>query len=121
MMTVYADEFERRGLEYAVWGHVSDGNLHPNALARTTDQVRSGEEALLAFADEAIRRGGSPLSEHGVGRSALKQEMLRRFLGGAAIERMRAIKTSLDPEQRLAPGVLVSTRLGPGAPAGSTP
>jgi D-lactate dehydrogenase (cytochrome) len=116
MMEIYAAEFERRGLEYAVWGHVSDGNLHPNALARTTDDVRSGEQALLAFADEAIRRGGSPLSEHGVGRSTLKQEMLRRFLGDAAIERMRAIKRALDPGHRLAPGVLV-----PGGAGGARP
>lgn len=121
MMDVYAREFERRGLEYAVWGHVSDGNLHPNALARSTDEVRSGEEALLDFADEAIRRGGSPLSEHGVGRSKLKQEMLRRFLGNAAIERMVAIKAALDPERRLAPGVLVPDRSGPRCAGKSLP
>jgi FAD/FMN-containing dehydrogenase len=36
----------------------------------------------------------------------VKQEMLRRFLGEAAIVEMRAIKRALDPEARFAPGVL---------------
>jgi D-lactate dehydrogenase (cytochrome) len=99
---------ERAGLEHATWGHVSDGNLHPNALARSAAEVERAEAVLLELADDAIGRGGSPLSEHGVGRSALKQEMLRRFVGDAAIARMREIKRALDPEWRLAPGVLLS-------------
>ena len=107
MFSAYVEGFERRGLEFAIWGHLSDGNLHPNVLARTAAAVASGEQALLLFADIAIRLGGSPLSEHGVGRSALKQAMLRRFLGDAAIERMRAIRGAFDPEKRLAPGVIM--------------
>src|SRR5581483_3526920 len=30
LMARYDDEFRRRGLDAAVWGHISDGNLHPN-------------------------------------------------------------------------------------------
>lgn len=106
MLKLYEDGFARRGLEFAVWGHVSDGNLHPNAMPRTAAEARLAVEALLEFGDEAARRGGSPLSEHGVGKSLVKQEQLRRFLGDAAIASMRAIKSALDPEWRLAPGVL---------------
>jgi D-lactate dehydrogenase (cytochrome) len=106
MMDVYRDGFAGRGLEYAIWGHLSDGNLHPNAIARSADEVRSGYEALLEFADHAIRLGGCPLSEHGVGRSPIKQETLRRFLGDRTIARMREIKRALDPPGRIAPGVL---------------
>jgi D-lactate dehydrogenase (cytochrome) len=95
------------GLEHATWGHISDGNLHPNALARDATEVAAAEAVLLAIADDAIDRGGAPLSEHGVGRSRLKQEMLRRFVGEPALARMREIKRALDPEWRLAPGVLL--------------
>ena len=105
-LELYADGFARRGLEFAVWGHFADGNLHPNALPRTREEVALGIEAQLEFADEVTRRGGCPLSEHGVGRSPVKQEMLRRFLGNAAVARMRRIKKALDPESRFAPGVL---------------
>ena len=106
MIDFYREGFRRRGLRFAIWGHLSDGNLHPNALPRDADQVREGCELLLEFAGEAARRGGCPLSEHGVGRNPVKQEMLRRFLGDAAVATMRRIKLALDPGARFAPGVL---------------
>ena len=106
MMRVYEEGFRTRGLEHAVWGHLSDGNLHPNALPRDGAEVRRAAAAIVEFADEAVRRGGAPLSEHGVGRDALKQELLRRFLGPGAIEAMRRVKRGLDPHGRFAPGVL---------------
>jgi D-lactate dehydrogenase (cytochrome) len=107
MIDVYRRGFASRGLEFAIWGHLSDGNLHPNALPRNGDEVQRAQEAQLEFAAEAARRGGCPLSEHGVGRSRLKQEILRRFLGPAAIATMREIKAALDPDARLAPGVIL--------------
>jgi D-lactate dehydrogenase (cytochrome) len=106
MVDLYVEGFRRRGLEHAIWGHVGDGNLHPNALAGNAEEVRLGFDALLEFGDEAARRGGCPLSEHGVGRHPVKQELLRRFLGAEALDRMRAVKSALDPRGILAPGVL---------------
>jgi len=106
MLPFYHEVFERRGVEHAIWGHVSDGNLHPNAIPSTADEAVAAEEAQFEIAAEVRRRGGSPLSEHGVGRSALKQALLRDFYGAEAIEQMRSVKTALDPEWRLAPGVL---------------
>ncbi len=106
MIRIYEEGFRSRGLPFAIWGHLSDGNLHPNALPRNQAEVASGFEAMLEFGAEAARRGGCPLSEHGVGRSPLKQELLRRFLGEGAVRTMRRIKKALDPEGRFAPGVL---------------
>jgi len=106
MVALYEEGFARRGLEHAIWGHLADGNLHPNALPRDAGETARGFAALLEFADAAIARGGCPLSEHGVGRNPLKQELLRRFVGSAAIARMREIKRVLDPHARFAPGVL---------------
>jgi D-lactate dehydrogenase (cytochrome) len=106
VLPFYHEVFERRGLEHAIWGHVSDGNLHPNALPRSAEEVASAEQAQLEIAREVRRRGGSPLSEHGVGRSPLKQRLLREFYGPEALHEMRAVKRAFDPEWRLAPGVL---------------
>ena len=106
MVAIYRDGYARRGLDCAIWGHVSDGNLHPNVIPRSYDDVVAGREAILAFGREAARLGGCPLAEHGVGRSALKQALLRAFYGHRAIDEMRAVKRALDPDGKLAPGVL---------------
>jgi D-lactate dehydrogenase (cytochrome) len=106
LLACYQREFERRRLDVAVWGHISDGNLHPNVLARSFAEVESGRAALLAVGREAIRLGGSPLAEHGVGRNQVKQQLLELLYGNSGINEMRAVKRALDPHWKLAPGVL---------------
>jgi D-lactate dehydrogenase (cytochrome) len=99
-------EFHRRGLDAAVWGHISDGNLHPNVIPRSMADVESGRSAVLALGREAIRLGGVPLAEHGVGRNRVKQELLVELYGREGIEEMRSVKRAIDPSWKLAPGVL---------------
>jgi D-lactate dehydrogenase (cytochrome) len=106
LLTLYDEEFARRGLDAAVWGHISDGNVHPNVIPRSMADVESGKEAILAFGREVIRMGGSPLAEHGVGRNPVKQQLLRELYGEDGIEEMRRVKRAIDPEWKLAPGVL---------------
>jgi D-lactate dehydrogenase (cytochrome) len=102
----YRDAFAARGLDAAIWGHVSDGNVHPNVIPQRAADVASGTQALLELAGWVVSVGGSPLAEHGVGRSPVKQEMLRRLRGDGGIDEMRAVKRALDPTGKLAPGVL---------------
>ena len=106
LLAIYDEEFRRRGLDAAVWGHISDGNLHPNVLPRSMDEVESGKAAILAFGREVIRLGGSPLAEHGVGRNPVKQQLLLELYGRDGVDEMRAVKRTLDPDDKLAPGVL---------------
>jgi D-lactate dehydrogenase (cytochrome) len=115
MMRVYREGFASRGLDYAVWGHISDGNVHPNVIPRTFDDVVKGKEAILEFGREVVRFGGCPLAEHGVGRSPVKQTLLRQLYGDAGVEEMRAVKRALDPGCRLAPGVLFAVGDRPGS------
>ena len=106
MMAEYKRGFESRGLDYAIWGHISDGNVHPNVIPRSYADVERGREAILEFGAECVRLGGCPLAEHGVGRSPLKQQLLRQLYGEKGIEQMRAVKRALDPKWKLAPGVI---------------
>jgi D-lactate dehydrogenase (cytochrome) len=105
-LALYRSTFERHGLEYAIWGHVSDGNMHPNVVPRSLEDVHRGRTAILEIARGVMAMGGAPLAEHGVGRSALKQQMLRDLYGDRGIEEMRAVKRALDPEWKFAAGVL---------------
>lgn len=106
MLAIYERAYLARGLDYAIWGHVSDGNVHPNVIPRSYADVEAGKEAILEFGRDAARLGGCPLAEHGVGRHPVKQALLRQLYGDAGIDDMRAIKRAFDPEWRLAPGVL---------------
>ena len=66
MMDVYRRGFESRQLDFAIWGHISDGNVHPNVIPHDFDDVLKGREAILEFGREVARLGGCPLAEHGV-------------------------------------------------------
>jgi D-lactate dehydrogenase (cytochrome) len=110
-------EFARRGLDAAVWGHISDGNLHPNVIPRSVADVESGKAAIAALGREAMRLGGSPLAEHGVGRNRVKQQFLLDLYGTDGVADMRRVKRAIDPEWKLAPGVLFGAAARP--PAGA--
>jgi D-lactate dehydrogenase (cytochrome) len=105
-IALFRKSLENRGLDYALWGHASDGNLHPNVVPRSMNDVERGRDAILEMARGVIAMGGAPLAEHGVGRSALKQQLLRELYGDKGIDEMRAVKRALDPTWKLSPGVL---------------
>jgi D-lactate dehydrogenase (cytochrome) len=106
MLEHYYEEFAKRGVDVAIFGHISDGNVHPNALPKDETDVRRAKEALLALGEIASSLGGCPLSEHGVGKHPLKKELLKRFWGTTAISEMRNLKAAFDPDWTLGRGVL---------------
>jgi D-lactate dehydrogenase (cytochrome) len=111
-LALYRRVFEAHGLEYAIWGHVSDGNLHPNVVPRSMEDVEVGHAAILEMARAVVAMGGAPLAEHGVGRSPLKQQLLRELYGERGIEEMRAVKRALDPGWKFSSGVLFPRATG---------
>ena len=106
MMSTCRRLFAERDLDLAVWGHISDGNVHPNVIPRSAADVEAGRDAILALGREVMAMGGSPLAEHGVGRNPIKQQLLRQLYGDAGIDAMRSLKLSLDPNGSLASGVI---------------
>jgi D-lactate dehydrogenase (cytochrome) len=108
LLDAYDTAFAARGLDAAVWGHISDGNLHPNVIPRGFEDVETGRALMLEFGRLAIRLGGAPLAEHGVGRNKTKQRLLEELYGADGIAAMRAVKQALDPEDKLARGNIFS-------------
>lgn len=90
------------------FGHLGDGNLHYNILETRPEKRRvfltRFEPVNHAIHDLVVRLGGSISAEHGIG--TLKREDLARLKPDAAVSSMRAIKTALDPNGILNPGVL---------------
>jgi FAD/FMN-containing dehydrogenase len=89
------------GATVVIWGHLGDGNLHVNVVGPppADDTV---DDAVLRL---AAGMGGSISGEHGIGRAKIRWLGLNR--SAVEIEAMRAIKTSLDPDGLLNPGVLL--------------
>jgi glycolate oxidase len=88
----------------ATFGHISDGNLHPNILfdAADPDERERMLGAAAAVVEAALDLGGLPSGEHGIG--VLKRDFLPRAVDPVALDLMRRIKDLLDPQGIFGPG-----------------
>jgi FAD/FMN-containing dehydrogenase len=83
-----------------VFGHLGLGNLHVNVLGPDPGD-QAVDEAVLRL---AAAHGGTISAEHGIGRAKVPWAGLNRTPEERSV--MRAIKTALDPDGLLNPGVL---------------
>ena len=65
-----------------------------------------GKAAILGFGREVARLAGARWRNTASGRNTVKQALLRQLYGDAGIAEMRAVKRALDPEWKLARGVI---------------
>ncbi|MFZ5814546.1 MAG: FAD-binding oxidoreductase, partial [Bacillota bacterium] len=95
---------ERTGLTMAVFGHVGDGNLHPNIVTdlREPGEAERVEAALEEIARIALGLGGTLTGEHGIG--TMKAPYLEMEVGPEVLALMRRIKRAFDPLHILNPG-----------------
>jgi FAD/FMN-containing dehydrogenase len=84
-----------------LFGHLGDGNVHVNVLGAPPDDP-AVDEAVLTLVAEL---GGTISAEHGVG--AAKARWLPLVRGEADMAALRAIKSALDPDGLLNPGVIL--------------
>ena len=91
----------------AAIGHAGDGNIHVSLMAppgvpdRPTWVARAGEMETLVN-EIAVSLGGSFSAEHGVGQS--KRHAMATHKDPVGLDLMRAVKTTLDPDNRMNPG-----------------
>jgi FAD/FMN-containing dehydrogenase len=94
------------GARVVAFGHLGDGNIHFNV----SQPVGADADAFLAqwttmnavVHGIVARHGGSISAEHGIGR--LKRELLAQTKDRNALDVMRKIKATLDPNGILNPG-----------------
>jgi FAD/FMN-containing dehydrogenase len=88
------------------FGHVGDGNIHynvtqPDGADKAKFLARWDEVNAVVFA--VVKKfGGSISAEHGVG--VMKRDILPKYKDPMALELMRALKRTLDPNGILNPG-----------------
>jgi D-lactate dehydrogenase (cytochrome) len=91
------------------FGHLGDGNVHLNV----SQPVGADKATFLKQWDAmnevvhgiAARMHGSISAEHGIGR--LKRDLLAKVKDPVALETMRALKRTLDPNNILNPGKVI--------------
>jgi glycolate oxidase len=99
----------RHHLPIAAFGHIGDGNLHPNILfdARLPDEVERCHRAARDILAAAVELGGTLSGEHGIG--LIKKDLLGMAVEPAALALMRGIKAAFDPH-----GILNPDKIFPG-------
>jgi D-lactate dehydrogenase (cytochrome) len=96
-------EIDASPFSATIVGHVGDGNFHVMCL------YAPGEAAQVeAFAERLVKRaqsmGGTCTGEHGVGLGKKKYLLAEH---GDALDVMRALKRTLDPDNRMNPGKIL--------------
>jgi FAD/FMN-containing dehydrogenase len=94
------------GVRPLPFGHVGDGNIHynvtqPDGADRNEFLARWDEVSAVVFA-VVKKLGGSISAEHGVG--VMKRDILPEYKDPVALDLMRTLKRTLDPNGILNPG-----------------
>lgn len=97
------------GFPLVQFGHIGDGNLHPNILfdPRQDDPAQVHELA-HRIAQVALRHGGVLSGEHGIG--SMKQAFMAEAVDPGTAAAYWAVKDALDPAGRLNPAKLLPPR-----------
>jgi glycolate oxidase len=92
------------GLPIVCFGHVGDGNIHVNLMIDAANPIEREASVRVKrrIFELAVEMGGTISGEHGIG--IMKSEFLPLALQPAAIDAMRRIKQTLDPNNILNPG-----------------
>ncbi|WMS41169.1 FAD-linked oxidase C-terminal domain-containing protein [Acuticoccus sp. MNP-M23] len=101
-------DLEELGLLAPIVGHVGDGNFHTLVLVDNDNADERAKATLFLerLAERALTMDGTCTGEHGIGQGKIKY--LRRELGDTAVDVMAAIKSTLDPQNILNPGKILS-------------
>lgn len=95
---------EKYKIDLVVFGHVGDGNLHPNIIADKSDKAEMlrVEKAVAEIFEAAVQLGGTLSGEHGIG--TMKAPFMEMELGAVGLDMMKRIKQAWDPQNIMNPG-----------------
>ena len=111
-MRLLVDQFAKRGLDFVLYGHAGDANLHARPLLDLTEEKdRATLGDLMEDCFEAVwKMGGSMTGEHGDG--MLRAEYVERQYP-KTYWIMKELKELFDPKGVLNPGVKLPAKARP--------
>lgn len=95
MYAVYERHLGGVEMQYAMFGHIGNNNLHVNFMPYDNNERETAAKTADAMAAEIADIGGSVAAEHGVGK--LKKKYLELMYEKEEIDAMRKIKKAFDP------------------------
>jgi D-lactate dehydrogenase (cytochrome) len=100
-------DIEEHNMIAPIAGHVGDGNFHVMPLVMLDDpaEVKMAEDFMHRLVERAIAMEGTCTGEHGVGQGKMKY--LKAEHGESALEMMRLLKRSIDPDNIMNPGKIL--------------
>ena len=113
MMKEYHKAGKENGIDYVLFGHIGNNNLHMNFLPKDKDEMKKVKKVYLELARKGISLGGTISAEHGVGKKKLvvdNEEVPYLYLmyGDEGLESIRKTKQSIDKEFILNRGNIIS-------------
>ncbi len=104
ILKALSDLAKKYDLKIPTVGHAGDGNLHPTISYDGTnpDEVKRVEQASAELFEKVIELGGTLTGEHGIGLA--KAPFMHLEHDPVAMDVMRSIKKSFDPNNILNPG-----------------
>lgn len=104
ILKTISDLAKKYDLKIPTVGHAGDGNLHPTISYDSTnpDEVNRVEQAAAELFEKVIELDGTLTGEHGIGLA--KAPFMHLEHDPVAIDVMRFIKKSFDPNNILNPG-----------------
>lgn len=96
--------------------HAGDGNLHPLLLfdSRNPTEVEQVHRAGWDIMAACVALGGTISGEHGIGRE--KQAAMSMIFSGDDLKAQQAVKSALDPVNRLNPDKIIPRDISPDGP-----
>jgi D-lactate dehydrogenase (cytochrome) len=106
-VTETAKDLEKSSLPVPLFGHVGDGNFHLVILIdpNNENEIAEAKDINVRVVRRALAMEGTCTGEHGIGIG--KQTYLAEELGDA-VDLMRDLKRTFDPENLLNPGKVVA-------------
>jgi len=104
MLRAISDIGKKYDLKMPTVGHAGDGNLHPCISIDGTnpDEMKRMQEASAELFKKVIELGGTLTGEHGIGLA--KARFMKMEHDDVAMDVMRSIKQTFDPNNILNPG-----------------